>query len=110
MRKKAETKLSKYIEAPTWNEKGKLTEGDSVDGYLISIENVTTKYGDMYIYVLETAEGPVKLIGQADIRNQITNDMLNCHVWVTFDGLVETKNGAKKGYTVEFDDEDKKVA
>lgn len=109
MRKKAETKLTKYIDAPTWNEKGKLNEGDTIDGYLILIDSVTTKYGEMYVYVLDTTEGPVKLIGQTDIRNQITDKMLNCHIWVTFDGLVETKNGAKKGYTVEYDDEDIKA-
>ena len=27
-------------------------------------------------------------------------------VWITYDGLTETKRGAKKSYTVEYDDED----
>lgn len=109
MRKKAQSKISKYVDAPTWNEKGKLVEGDSIDGYLLSIETVATKYGDMYVYAIETPEGVQRVIGQADIRNSITDDMLNCHIWITFDGLVETKNGAKKGYTVEFDDEDRRA-
>ena len=109
MRKKAEPKINKYVDAPTWNEKGKLATGDSIDGYLLSIDKVATKYGDMYVYPVETATGVQRVIGQADIRNSITENMINCHIWITFDGLVETKNGAKKSYTVEFDDEDRKA-
>ena len=106
MRKKAESTLSKYIDAPLWNKKGELKQGDSIDGYLVTIEKIDTKFGGMKVYILKTKSGIVKIAGQSDIRNKITEEMIKCHLWITFDGLVETQNGAKKSYSIDYDDED----
>lgn len=106
MRKKAESTLSKYIDAPLWNKKGERKQGDSIDGYLLAIEKIETKFGDMKMYILKTESGIVKIAGQSDIRNKIVPEMLNCHIWITFEGLVETQTGAKKSYNIEYDDED----
>ena len=106
MRKKLESTLSKYIDSPTWNKKGELKEGDEINGYLVAIETPVTKFGKMKVYVLKTENGFVKINGQSDIRNRIVEECINCHLWVKFNGLVETQNGAKKSYDVECDFDD----
>ena len=106
----AVSKANKYADCKTWNEKGKLNVGDAIDGYYVDKEEFTTKYGDMVVYIIETAEGEnVKIVGQSDIRGKFANIPMYCHVWVKFEGLTETDRGAKKTYTVEFDDEDTKA-
>ena len=105
-KKVAESKVSKWIDVPFWNEKGKLNEGDTISGYYVDREDYTTKFGDTSCYILKTEEGHVKLAGQADIRNKFDQVPQGAKVWVTYDGLTETKRGAKKSYTVEYDDED----
>lgn len=109
-RKQAESVVGKYANVPTWNEKGKLSAGDQVEGYYIDHEEFDTKYGKMNTYIIETKEGLVKLVGQTDIKNKMVSVPAGCHVWVTFKGLEETSKGAKKAYDVEFDDEDVKKA
>lgn len=108
-RKTAVSKVSKYIDVPVWNEKGKLEAGSTVSGYYIDKEDFTTKFGEGCSFILETTNGLVKLMGQSDIKNKFVDIPAGAMVWVTFDGLVETSKGAKKGYTVEYDDEDIKA-
>lgn len=105
-KKTAESKVSKWIDVPFWNEKGKLNDGDTISGYYVDREDYTTKFGDTSCYILKTDEGFVKLAGQADIRNKFEQVPKGAKVWVTYDGLTETKRGAKKSYIVEYDDED----
>lgn len=109
-KQEAISKASKYANCETWNEKGKLNAGDTIDGYFVDKEEFTTKYGDMSVYIIETADGAnVKITGQTDIRSKFGNVPMGAHVWVTFEGLTETSRGAKKTYKVEFDDEDMKA-
>lgn len=109
MRKTAESKSGKYADLDTWNKKGELTEGDALEGYYIDREVFNTKFGEMIIYVIERTDGSkVKVAGQSDIKSKFENIPLGSHVWVIFDGLTETKNGAMKSYTIEYDDEDTK--
>ena len=109
-KKTAISKASKYADCNTWNEKGKLNANDTIDGYYVDKEEFTTKYGDMVVYIIETADGElVKILGQTDIRAKFGEIPMGCHIWVTFEGLTETSRGAKKTYKVEFDDEDQKA-
>ena len=109
MRKTAESKAGKYSDLETWNKKGLLKEGDTLEGYYIDQENFDTKYGPMVIYIIEESDGSkIKVTGQSDIKGKIADIPLGSHVWIRFDGLTETKNGAMKTYTIDYDDEDKK--
>lgn len=109
MRKTAESKVGKYADLDTWNKKGALKEGDTLEGYYIDSEEFNTKYGDMIIYVIEQLDGTkIKITGQSDVKGKFTDIPVGSHVWISFDGLTETKNGAMKTYSVEYDDEDKK--
>ena len=109
MRKTAESKAGKYSDLETWNKKGLLKEGDTLDGYYIDQENFDTKYGAMVIYIIEESDGSkIKVTGQSDIKGKFADIPLGSHVWIKFDGLTETKNGAMKTYTIDYDDEDKK--
>lgn len=111
MRKTAESKAGKYTDLDTWNKKGELTEGDSLEGYYIDSEAFETKFGEMIIYIIEKLDGTrIKVTGQSDIKSKFTDIPVGSHVWISFAGLTETKNGAMKSYTVEYDDEDKKEA
>lgn len=105
-KKTAVSKVSKYIDVPFWNEKGKLSEGDTITGYYIDREDYTTKFGDTSSYIIESEDGLHKLSGQSDIRGKFADIPMGAKVWVTYVGLTETNRGAKKTYTVEYDDED----
>ena len=63
----------------------------------------------MYIYVIKKLDGSlVKIVGQKNIVSKLDESVeLGTHIWITFDGLVETANGAMKNYKIEIDDEDK---
>lgn len=109
MRKTAESKQGKYTDLETWNKKGALQQGDALEGYYVDSENFNTKFGEMVIYVIEQLDGTkIKVVGQSDIKGKFNEIPVGSHVWITFTGLTETKNGAMKSYSVEFDDEDKK--
>lgn len=105
-KKTAVSKVSKWIDVPFWNEKGKLNEGDTLSGYYIDKEEYTTKFGDTSCFIVKAEDTVYKLSGQADIRSKFAEIPMGAKVWVTYDGLTETKRGAKKSYTVEYDDED----
>lgn len=105
----AESKLSKYSDLDTWNKKGEIKEGDTLEGYYVDKEEFSTKYGDMVIFVIEKLDGTkIKVTGQSDIKNKFADIKLGYRVKVQFVGLVETKNGAMKGYEIQYDDEDVK--
>lgn len=107
MRKTAESNVAKYTDLDTWNKKGDLAEGDTLEGYYVDKEVFDTKFGSMVVYIVERLDGTkVKIAGQSDIKRKFDVIPAGSHVWITFDGLTETKNGAMKSYTVEFDDED----
>lgn len=109
MRKTAESKVGKYTDLDTWNKKGELSEGDTLEGYFVDKESFETKFGEMVVYIIEQLDGTkIKITGQSDIKVKFENIPVGSHVWVTFAGLTETKNGAMKTYTVEYDDEDRK--
>ena len=109
MRKTAESKSGKYADIDTWNKKGELTEGDALEGYYVDREVFNTKFGEMIIYVVERLDGSrIKVAGQSDIKSKFENIPMGSHIWIIFDGLTETKNGAMKSYTIEYDDEDVK--
>lgn len=103
---KAESKVGKYSDVETWNAKGKLHEGDQVEGYYIDKETFNTKYGEGNTFILQTESGLVKLMGQSDIKNKFEDIPLGARVRVTFTKIVETKNGAMKEYEVLFDRDD----
>lgn len=107
-RKELSSKAGKYSEVETWNKKGAIKEGDSLDGYLIDRDAFDTKYGKMYIYIIQKSDGTLmKVVGQKNIVSKIdTSIPLGTHIWITFTGLVETANGAMKNYKIEIDDED----
>ena len=108
-RKTAESKLSKYSNLETWNKKGTLKEGDELEGYFIDKEEFATKFGDMFVYVIEKLDGSmIKITGQSDIKNKFKDIKLGCRIWIKFVGLTETKNGAMKTYDIDYDDEDVK--
>lgn len=109
-RKTAEAKAGKYADLNTWNKKGELKEGDSLEGYFVDKDQFNTKYGEMVIYIIEKADGTaVKVTGQSNIKGKFEEVPLGSHVWIKFAGLTETKNGAMKTYEIDYDDEDKKV-
>lgn len=109
-KKELESKAGKYADLETWNKKGSIKEGDTLEGYLYDRDSFNTKYGTMYIYVIEKLDGTkIKLVGQKNIVSKIDDDVkVGTHIWITFDGLVETSNGAMKNYKIEIDDEDVK--
>jgi len=108
-KKELESKAGKYSDLETWNKKGAIKEGDSIEGYLYDRDSFQTKYGTMYIYVIKKLDGSfVKIVGQKNIVSKLDESVeLGTHIWITFDGLVETANGAMKNYKIEIDDEDK---
>ena len=108
-RKTAESKMSKYSDLETWNKKGKLREGDKLEGYFVDKEEFSTKFGDIIVYIIEKLDGEkIKVTGQSDIKNKFGDIKLGSHIWIEFKGLTETKNGAMKTYEIEYDDEDLK--
>ena len=67
-RKELESKAGKYADIETWNKKGSIKEGDTLEGYLYDRDSFQTKYGTMYIYVIEKLDGSlIKLVGQKNI-------------------------------------------
>ena len=107
-RKTLESKAGKYADLEAWNKKGSIKEGDSLEGYLYDRDSFNTKYGTMYIYVIEKLDGTkVKIVGQKNITSKIDDTIkIGTHIWITFNGLVETANGAMKDYQIDIDDED----
>lgn len=108
-KKELESKAGKYANVETWNKKGAIKEGDSLEGYLVDRDSFQTKYGTMYIYIIKKLDGElIKVVGQKNITSKIDDSIeLGTHIWITFEGLVETSNGAMKNYKIEIDDEDK---
>lgn len=106
--KEVQSKASKYSDCETWNDKGKLTAGDSIEGYFIDKEQFNTKFGEMIIIIIETEAGIFRVKGQTDIKNKFAEIELGTKVRITFEGIKETDRGAKKSYIVEADDEDMK--
>lgn len=108
-KKTLESKAGKYSDLDTWNKKGSIKEGDTLEGYLYDRDTFSTKYGTMYIYVIEKLDGSkVKVVGQKNIVSKIDDLKIGTHIWFTFVGLVETANGAMKDYKIDIDDEDVK--
>lgn len=108
-RKTAESKAGKYSDLDTWNKKGELNEGDELEGYYVDRDEFNTKHGEMVIFVIKKLDGTcIKVTGQTDIKSKFEDIPAGSHVWIKFDGLMETKNGAMKSYTIEYDDEDRK--
>ena len=106
-RKSAEAKASKYSGLDTWNKKGEIKEGDTLEGYYIDREEFNTKFGDMVVFIIEKNDGqPIKVTGQADIKGKFEDIPRGARVWIEFKGLTETKNGAMKTYQIDYDDED----
>lgn len=106
-RKTAEAKASKYSGLDTWNKKGEIKEGDTLEGYYIDREEFNTKFGDMVVFIIEKNDGQlIKVTGQADIKGKFEDIPRGAHVWIEFKGLTETKNGAMKTYQIDYDDED----
>lgn len=108
-KKELESKSGKYSDLDTWNKKGAIQEGDSIEGYLYDRDSFVTKYGTMYIYVIKKLDGQlIKIVGQKNIVSKLDETVpLGTHIWITFDGLVETANGAMKNYKIEIDEDDK---
>lgn len=100
-------KSGKYQNCETWNAKGKLQPNDQIEGYYYDREDFTTKYGEMTIVIIKVGDEFIKLVGQTDIKNKFAEIPFGCKVQVTYEGIVEAKNGAKKAYKVLFDEEDK---
>lgn len=107
-KKELESKAGKYSDIETWNKKGVIKEGDTLEGYLFDRDSFQTKYGTMYIYIIKKLDGTLaKVVGQKNIVAKLDDSIaLGTHIWITFDGLVETANGAMKNYKIEIDDED----
>ena len=107
--KELESKAGKYQDVKTWNKKGEIKEGDSIEGYLFDRDQFNTKYGTMYIYIIKKLDGELtKVVGQKNIVSKLDDSVeLGTRVRLTFEGLVETANGAMKNYKIEIDDEDK---
>ena len=109
-RKTAEAKASKYSGLDTWNKKGEIKEGDTLEGYYVDREEFNTKFGDMVVYIIEKNDGQlIKVTGQTDIKSKFESVPAGAHVWIEFKGLTETKNGAMKTYQIDYDDEDIKA-
>ena len=106
--KEVQSKVSKYSDCETWNDKGKLTAGDSIEGYFICKEQFNTKFGEMVVFIIENETGTFRVKGQTDIKNKFTDIELGTKVRITFEGVKETDRGVKKSYMVEADDEDMK--
>ena len=106
-RKQAVSKQTKYSDLQTWNEKGQLKEGDSMNGYFIDKEEFDTKYGKCVVFIFLKEDGTkIKVMGQTDTKNKMEDVPQGAMTWIKFDGLVETSKGAKKSYTIEYDDEE----
>lgn len=115
--KKSESKVGKYANVEGWNKKGKLREGDSLEGYLIDVEKFNTKFGEAVVYIIEKEDSSlIKVIGQTDIRNKFDdiaekvgdNGLKGLKVRFTYTGVTETTNGMMKTYDVEYDEDDHK--
>ena len=109
-RKELESKAGKYADIDTWNKKGEIKEGDELEGYLYDRDSFDTKYGTMYIYVIQKLDGSlIKVVGQKNIVSKIDDSIkIGTHIWFKFTGLVETANGAMKNYKIDVDPEDVK--
>lgn len=103
----AVAKSGKYSNCETWNAKGKLNPNDQLEGYYYDREDFTTKYGDMTIVIIKVGDEFVKVTGQTDIKSKFAEIPFGSKVQLTYEGLVEAKNGTKKAYKVLFDPEDK---
>lgn len=101
-------KENKYMDAPVWNKRGNIKEGDELEGYLIERQEFTSKkYGDGVSYIIKKLDGTfVKVMGQTDIKAKLDQIEPGVHIWLTYKGLVETDRGSKKTYDVAADNED----
>lgn len=105
--KEAIAKEYKYKDVEVWNKRGKLHEGDKLDGYYIAKEDFESKkYGPGTSFIIKTSNGLAKVMGQTDIKAKMATLPLGCHVWFEYVGLVETDRGSKKAYKINYDDED----
>ena len=109
-RQELESKAGKYADINTWNKKGEIKEGDELEGYLYDRDSFDTKYGTMYIYVIQKLDGSlIKVVGQKNIVSKIDDSIkIGTHIWFKFTGLVETANGAMKNYKIDIDPDDVK--
>lgn len=107
-RKTLESKVGKYADLPTWNKKGELKEGDTLEGYFYDRDTFNTKFGIMVIYVVKKLDGSlVKVTGQKNITSKIDDQIpLGVHIWFTYKGITETANGNMKEYAIDIDPED----
>lgn len=107
-RKEAIAKEYKYKDVDVWNKRGKLKEGDAIDGYYIAKEEFTSKkFGDGCTFIIKSKDGTLyKLMGQSDVKAKMLSLPLGCYVWVMYSGIVETPNGSRKTYKIDYDDED----
>lgn len=106
--KEAQNKAAKYSDVDTWNKKGNLKGGEKIEGYYIDREKFDTKFGEMTTIIIKDSEGKLyKLVGQSDIKNKFIEIPLGSKVVVEYEGIVETDRGTKRGYKVQYDDEDK---
>lgn len=89
-----------------WNKKGELKVGDSIEGYLIEVKNVTTKVGDSTFYEFETEEKEgFTVAGSADIKRKLTGIETGSYLRITYTGMVESQKGnPMREYKIEIDD------
>lgn len=105
--KEAIAKEYKYKDVEIWNKRGKLHEGDKLEGYYIAKEEFETKFGPAASFIIQKADGSLmKVMGQTDIKAKMATIPLYCHVWFEYVGLIETDRGSKKAYKINYDDED----
>lgn len=105
--KEAIAKEYKYKDVEIWNKRGKLHEGDKLEGYYIAKEEFETKFGPAASFIIKKTDGSLmKVMGQTDIKAKTATVPLGCHVWFEYVGLVETDRGSKKAYKINYDDED----
>lgn len=106
--KEAQNKAAKYSDVETWNKKGNLKGGETLEGHYIDSEKFTTKFGEMLVVIIKDTEGQLhKLVGQSDIKNKFIEIPLGSKVLVEYEGIVETDRGTKRGYKVQYDEDDK---
>ena len=100
---------SKYADAETWNKKGSLNVGDTLDGYYIDKEEYDTKFDNkLTIFIIEKEDKLYKVMGSTAIKNKMKNVPEGCHVWIEYRGFTETSRGVKKDFKIEFDETDRK--
>ena len=105
MRKSANAK-QEFIKTVTWNNKD-LKEGATLDGYFISVEGFEGQYGETTKYIIEAGDGTCYgVYGTASLDRQFKKIPEGCYVWITYEGVVTSKNGRQvKQFTVDYDDE-----